>query len=316
MRSVREIIKEACVRVNLVPRRQAVPGDIMENAYLLLQGVVSKYNNDNLLVWTQNSIMLKNSEFIHIYEDSDTLKGDNNMYFDNVDELNLYVLSQEDVDNDVWAMIKSNTNAFYSVVALSNDTYAWVGHAITQDSFNTQRIQQMQNYCKMQHVYMHNVAKINSLYMTSLANTQYKEYYKLDFVDHTDFDKYTVSSPVFTYTPKSENEWLIQIKPAVSRQQYRIKMNYNESVEFDLDTDLFIPDNYIELLIVALAHKLALQYPRLNDAQMSRLENDVKVLVDNVRTPRASDRILTRSDYFDNDYAVSQYDLLTGRGML
>ena len=92
-------------------------------------------------------------------------------------------------------------------------------------------------------------------------------------------------------------------------------MNYNESVEFDIDSDLYIPDNYVELLIVALAHKLALQYPRLDDAHMQRLENEVRVLVDNVRTPRSSDRMLVREDYFANEYATSQYDLLTGRGM-
>ena len=46
--NVREIIKEACCRVNITPRRQAVPGDIMENAYRLLKGIVAKYNSDNL----------------------------------------------------------------------------------------------------------------------------------------------------------------------------------------------------------------------------------------------------------------------------
>ena len=68
MQSVREIIKEACARINLVPRRQAVPGDILENAYKLLKGVVNKYNFDNLLNWTQNSIIVPNSNLIHFYD--------------------------------------------------------------------------------------------------------------------------------------------------------------------------------------------------------------------------------------------------------
>ena len=51
--NIREIIKEAVTRVNLVPRRQAVPGDLVETAFRLLKGIVAKYNNDNLLNFTQ-----------------------------------------------------------------------------------------------------------------------------------------------------------------------------------------------------------------------------------------------------------------------
>lgn len=316
MKSVREIIKEACVRINLVPRRQAIPGDIMQNAYLLLQGIVSKYNNDNLLAWTQNNIMLQNHELIHIYDTSDVLKGEYNLYFDTADELHNYEVTEDDYNNDVWAIVKDSPNVLFKVTPVgtpSGTVYAWQGAPVHEPY--PQRYQEMKRYESMEHVQVRNVAKINSLYMTSVANQPYNEMYKLDFVNHTDFDKYSVSSPVFTYTQKSENEWLIQLKPVTASQNYRIKMNYNESVEFDIDSDLYIPDNYVELLIVALAHKLALQYPRLDDAHMQRLENEVRVLVDNVRTPKASDRMLVRDDYFANEYATSQYDLLTGRGM-
>ena len=312
MKSVREIIKEACVRINLVPRRQAIPGDIMENAYLLLQGIVSKYNNDNLLAWTQNNIMLQNHELIHIYDTTDVLKGEYNLYFDTADELHNYELTEEDFENDVWAIVKDSPNVLFKVMQVGT-VYTWQGVPVYEPY--PQRYQEMKRYESMEHVQVRNVAKINSLYMTSVANQPYNEMYKLDFVNHTDFDKYSVSSPVFTYTQKSENEWLIQLKPVTASQNYRIKLNYNESVEFDIDSDLYIPDNYVELLIVALAHKLALQYPRLDDAHMQRLENEVRVLVDNVRTPKASDRMLVRDDYFANEYATSQYDLLTGRGM-
>ena len=312
MKSVREIIKESCVRINLATRRQAVRGDIMENAYRLLKGIVAKYNYDNLLAWTQNNIILQNHELIHIFDESDVLKGEHNLYFANADELHNYELTEEDFDNDVWAIVKDSPNVLFKVLQVGT-VYTWQGVPVHEPY--PQRYHEMKRYESMEHVQVRNVAKINSLYMTSVANQPYNEMYKLDFVNHTDFDKYSVSSPVFTYTQKSENEWLIQLKPVTASQNYRIKMNYNESVEFDIDSDLYIPDNYVELLIVALAHKLALQYPRLDDAYTQRLENEVRVLVDNVRTPKASDRMLVRDDYFANEYATSQYDLLTGRGM-
>lgn len=307
--TIRDIINEACVRINLTPRRQAPAGDIVENAFRLLKGIVAKYNNDNLLAWTQNSLILNNSELIHIYDESDVLKGEYNMYFDTLDEMNNYTLSEEDYNNDVWAIVKEQPNVYYTVT--SDNT--WQQH----DANTSQRYQEMKRYETMQHVQIRDVAKIDSIYLVTNSNEPYKEHYKLSFVPHADFDRYVNTANVFTYTQKSEGEWLVQIKPNVAKMHYRLKLNYNEAIEFDINSDMFIPDNYIELLIVALAHKLALQYPRLDDAHMQRLENEVRVLVDNVRTPRASDRMLTRADYFvDGNFNLSQLELMGGYGII
>ena len=307
MNNVREIIKESCCRVNITPRRQAVPGDIMENAYRLLKGIVAKYNSDNLLAWTQNNIILQNHELIHIFDESDVLKGEFNKYFNTLDELNSYPLTEEDYDNNVWAIVKGQDG--YWAPLPHSGSYLWSYYTNVE---NNQRYQEMRRYESMEHVQVRDVAKIDSLYLISNSNQPYKEHYKLQFASHSDFDKYINTANVFTYTQKSEGEWLIQLKPNVAKQNYRIKLNYNEAMEFDLDSDLYIPDNYVELLIVALAHKLALQYPRLDDAQMARLEKEVQVLVDNVRTPKASDRILQRDDYFGVDGNMSQSELMSG----
>lgn len=311
--NVREIIKEACCRVNITPRRQAVPGDIMENAYRLLNGIVAKYNSDNLLAWTQNNIILQNHELIHIFDESDVLKGEHNLYFANADELHNYKVTEEDYKNDVWAIVKDSPNVLYNVIGVGTTevtVYTWKGVPVPEPY--PQRYQEMKRYESMEHVQVRDVAKIDSLYLISNTNQPYREHYKLEFASHSDFDKYINTANVFTYTQKSEGEWLIQLKPNVAKQNYRLKLNYNEAMEFDIDSDLYIPDNYVELLIVALAHKLALQYPRLDDAQMTRLENEVRVLVDNVRTPRASDRILQRDDYFGVTGNMSQSELMSG----
>lgn len=313
MNNVREIIKESCCRVNIVPRRQAVPGDIMENAYRLLKGIVAKYNSDNLLAWTQNNIILQNHELIHIFDESDVLKGEHNLYFANADELHNYEVTEDDYNNDVWAILADHPTALYSVMPVgtpSGTVYTWYGFQVKEPY--PQRYQEMKRYESMEHVQVRDVAKIDSLYLISNTNQPYREHYKLEFASHSDFDKYINTANVFTYTQKSEGEWLIQLKPNVAKQNYRLKLNYNEAMEFDLDSDLYIPDNYVELLIVALAHKLALQYPRLDDAQMNRLENEVRVLVDNVRTPKASDRILQRDDYFGVTGNMSQSELMSG----
>ncbi len=315
--SVREIIKEACTRINLVPRKQAVPGDILENGYKLLKGVADKYNKDNLLSWTQNSLMLPNVSLIHVYDQTDILKGDHNLYFDNSLELNEYEseLTQEDVENDTWAILKDHPNVYYTVMPVATHAgtiYTWVGHPANEPY--PQRYQEMLRYQSMYHVQIRDVDKINSIYVVSPSNEEYREITKLDFVNHTDYDRFGNNTKTFTYTQKSQGEWLIEIKPVVARQSkpYRLKFNYNEGIKFDLDSELYIPDNYIELLIVATAHKLALMYPRLDEAQMNRLQTEVSVLVDNVKTPNAVDRMILREDYWRCPRRMTQQELLSG----
>ena len=309
--NVREIIKEATSRINLVPRKQAVPGDILETAYQLLRGIVSKYNSDNLLNFTQNSVIVKNTEVTHIYDESDFVKGNNNMYFEVAAGVYNYTPTSEDYRNEVWAMAKDTPNLVYIVYSPSANVYAW--HPQEIHDHMLPRIQHMEESLKMNHVCVRDVAKINSVYVITPSETPYTIRKELDFVPASKFDSYLNAAPVYTVVEKSEGEWLVKIKPGIAILDRRLKINYNEAIEFDVDSDLYIPDNYTELLIVALAHKLALQFPRLDDAHMQRLENEVRILVDNVRTPKAITRQIVRSDYFDNDYhTATPSELLTG----
>lgn len=305
--TVREIIIEAATRVNLAPQRNPYSG-VTENAFRLLKGIISKYNNDNLLVWTQNSIIVPKSNLVHLYNESDYLKGEYNLYFDTVNELNAYTLTEEDYNNKVWAIVKSNPTVYYTVSQSDND-YTWeLNNAVEPFS---QRYQEMKRYEAMTHLQVRDVSKINSIYVISNSNEPYREHYKLDFVNHTDYDKFSNTSRIYTYTPKSEGEWLIEIKPYIFGGSQRLKINYNEAFDIDLNSDLYIPDNYVELLIVALAHKLSLMYPRLDESQMNRLQQEVATMVDNIRVPRSEDRVLLRHDYWDNDYTMTQHDLMS-----
>lgn len=311
---VKEIILEAAVRVNLAPQRNPYP-TVVENGFRLLKGIVNKYNADNLLNWTQNSVIIPKSNLIHIYDNTDYLKGKYNLYFDNADELNSYPLSEDDYNHDVWAILKDHPNVLYRVISVGTPTgtvYTWTGFTPTEPF--PQRYQEMKRYEAMTHVQVRDVAKINSIYVISNNGQPYKEHYSLDFINHTDFDKFTNTSRVFTYTQKSEGEWLIELKPLFYTGDYRLKLNYNEAITFDegINTEWFIPDNYIELLIVALAHKLALEFPRVDEAQMTRLQNEVSVLVDNVRTPKSVERTLLRKNYWDGYGRMSQSQLLSG----
>lgn len=309
--NIREIIKESTVRVNIVPRRQAVTGDIMETAFRLLKGIVAKYNSDNLLNFTRNSVLVKNSEVTHIYDETDFVKGKNNMYFEVAAGVYNYTPSSEDYENEVWAMAKDTPNIVYIVYSPAVDVYAWRAQEIHDHMLP--RIQQMEAYLKMNHVCVRDVAKINSVMVVTAPDKPYDTYRELEFVPSDKFDSYLNGSLIYTVIEKSEGEWILKVKPCVTDLDCRLKINYNEAIDFDIDSDLFIPDNYTELLIVALAHKLALQYPRLDEAQMNRLQLEVQTLVDNVRTPKSMTRMVLRNqyDYFD-DRKMTQSELMSG----
>jgi len=310
---VRSIIREAVTRINLTPRKQAISGDILETAYRLLKGIVAKYNSDNLLSFTQNSILVRNTEFTHFYDETDFIAGKNNLYFETTDALLAYTVTEEDYNNGVWAMAKDAPNSVFIVFKPAQDVYDWHQQTI-QDEYNP-RIQQMRAYMNMNHVCLRDVAKINSVYVVTDVGQPYKLYFELRFIPANEFDNYANDANVFTVTEKSEGEWVMQVKPGVYRlTDRRLKVNYNEAIDFDLDSDLYIPDNYVELLIVALAHKLALQYPRLDDAQMQRLQLEVQTLVDNVRTPKSITRMVLRNqyDYGNLNHTMTQAELMAG----
>lgn len=311
---VKEIITEAAVRVNLAPQRNPYP-TVVENGFRLLKGIVNKYNADNLLNWTQNSVIIPKSNLIHIYDNTDYLKGKYNLYFNTFAERDNYELTEEDEKNNVWCIVKESPNTVFRVTSVqSQDEVEYVWYGFEPNEPYSQRYQEMKRYEAMTHVQVRDVAKINSIYVISNNGQPYKEHYSLNFVNHTDFDKFTNTSRVFTYTQKSEGEWLIELKPLFFTGDYRLKLNYNEAIVFDEDinTEWFIPDNYVELLIVALAHKLALEFPRIDEAQMQRLQNEVAVLVDNVRTPKSVERNLLRKNYWENYHTLTQSQLLSG----
>lgn len=307
---VRTIITEALSRANIVPRRQPAPGDLVMTACNLLQGIISTYNKDNYLSFTQASLDLPSRRYIHIYGEEDTLKGENNMYFDDADQLSAYELNEEDYDNNVWAMINDGQHltVIYTVMRIgtpSGPVYQWQPHV--QDGFNP-RYQQMKLYCECYHVQVPNVMKLNSL-MVNRGDVY--GMLQLNFAPYSEFDAYVNSDLYWTWNDYAEGEWLIEVKPLVASQSNKLRLRYNKGFYIDLNSDIRIPDNYLELLIVSLTHKLALKFPRLDDAQMIRLENEVKNMLSNVKTPKADAKMVVRENHWDRGYNAT--DVLQGR---
>lgn len=304
---VRTLITEALSRANVVPRRQAAPGYQMETGLALLQGIVSKYNNDNYLAFTQSSLDLPSRKLIHIYDEVNTMLGENNLYFKTLDEMNAYEITEDDYENKVWAYLDDGEHVdfIYNITQPVQGVFVWVPHG-GQD-FNA-RYQQMRKYAEAYHIKVADVCKLNTL---CVNRGDVYGMLKLSFLPRQDFDSYVNSDLFWTFTGLAEGEWLIEVKPLVASSSIKLRLDYNRGFKVDMDTDIRIPDAYLELLTVALTHKLALKYPRLDDAQMSRLENEVKVMLDNVRTPKADVKLVKRETDYERGF--NAHDVLAGR---
>ncbi len=311
MYSVKEIIREAAIRVNLGRRNQGMNDGLEETGFRLLKGIINRYNNDDLMAFTQNAMTVKNSQIIHIYDEIDSLKGENNLYFDNADELNEYEPTEEDRENDVWAILKDHPNVIYRVMGVMTDqgvVYTWYGTPVKNGQYN-QRYSEMKAYESMEHVKIRNMAKINTIYLVNQGDQQLA--YELKFVPKQKMDDFVRTAPVYTFVQKSETEWIIYLKPYTASLKYDVKINYNEGIDVDINDDLYIPDAYTELLIVSLAYKLALQFPRLDANQMDRLQQDMRTMIENVRTPKADVKGVLRNNGYGYD-KLTQDQLMSG----
>lgn len=309
---IRTIITESLSRANIVPRRQPAPGDLVQSAYNLLQGVINQFNNDNYLAFTQRQISLPCKKLIHIYDEDDTLAGENNLYFNTPEDLSGYTITEEDYHNNVWAMVNDgqHDNVLYTIISISTPggvQYQWVGHP-NPDEFNT-RYQGMKRYIESYHIHVKGVAKLNTLMIA--IPTAGAEAVKLAFVPRSDFDRYYRNELAWTFSQFAEGEWLIETKSYALAGSNKLRLDYNEAVRFDLDTDLRVPDAYLELLTVALTYKLAVKYPRMDDTKVANLAAELQTMIDNVSAPKADVKLVKRDSYDVNDYTY--WGVVSGR---
>lgn len=284
---IRTLIREALSRSNVVPRKQPAPGDLMESGLKLLKGIVSNFNNDNYLAFTQQGLTLPARQVIHIYDKEDTMVGDYNKVFPTLGILMAYTITEEDFENGLEAIAKDTPGKKFRVIMVGTELQWFEENA---DEFDP-RYQQMRRYADAYHVKVPGVAKLNTL---NIDRNQPYGMLKLNFIPRGDFYSQPNGDLVWTFRELAQGEWEIEVKPYIVSNAIKLKLDYNRAIEFDFDTDLRIPDAYIELLTVALTHSLAVKYPRMDDAHVARLADDVKVMLENVRTPKADQREVRR----------------------
>lgn len=136
------------------------------------------------------------------------------------------------------------------------------------------------------------------------------DYEELQFVAFEEFASRGYGDYVFSWQPISDTFGNIYLKERVVHMAKPLRVCYNIKWSFDLNSELFVPDQYIELFTVALTHKLALTYPRISAEQVTLLKAELDDMIENVKVTTRANKFITRTP---KRYGFNYNDYVTGR---
>lgn len=138
-----------------------------------------------------------------------------------------------------------------------------------------------------------NIQQINKVYWRAKQPNDAVNYIELSFASPSDFDAYPSGSGVYTWQPINDRQIVLKLKllPDVRTE---IKVNYNRKWVFDLDSELRIPEQYEELFIVALTHKLAVSFPRISTEQVQLIKSELDDIKSNIMKSTRAIKYLQR----------------------
>lgn len=153
-----------------------------------------------------------------------------------------------------------------------------------------------------------NIQKVSKVYWRSKEPQDLGSYAELSFASPDDFDAYPTGSGVYTWQPLNDLQVMFKTK-LLPDTRIELKLYYNKKWNFDLNSELRIPEQYSELFITALTYKLANTFPRLNTEQVTKLKVDLDDMIKNVKTSTRAVKYLSRRP----TYGLNRADFISGR---
>ena len=104
------------------------------------------------------------------------------------------------------------------------------------------------------------------------------------------FDSYSDRDFVYNARQVSADKWLLQIKRCCINEE--LTVIYNEALECEMNTEYYAPDEYQELLILALMSKLLTVYVRSDGAMKEQVDRELNQIVDNIRSKQSNLKLI------------------------
>lgn len=297
--SVRDLIVNSLDETGLCSRNQPAPANIVISALQLLKKRAAQYSNTHLLQFTRKEIdidVLKHEFIVGEYEVTEDYEG-LVIFVNSYETLN--DMNPEEYTSKI-VCAKDNQQC-YEARQTTASTFEWrsVGHA-----------NELKDVFEMVPDYeIKNLQEITKAYVKP-KNSESYDWSDLDFIAYEDFYQHGLSSQIYSVLPLTDKCAKVILKKSFALQQFKLKLIYNESFDFDIDTVLNIPKQFVALFNSALVYDLSVAYPRLSENTVAIIKARLDELEQNVRRSSSVNKFIGR-DY--QKRSCTYGDFLAGR---
>lgn len=281
--TIRDIIVNALDEARLVNRNQPVPANMFVSAYTLLQKRLNQYSNTNLLSFVRKEIDVTPKT-------ESTLIGERSLKDDYVLDANFWIADKvEDLPEptvDLWQYTPHGQALVDEEILYvsrykntpSSWAYKWTKLCDSKD---------WDGWYSLPDVEVSNIQNVVKCYK-KYGN----EWIELRFVAYEDFYQYANNSEVYTILPIADDSLRLIVKTSDIGKE--LKLMYNEHFDYNQDSELRIPQQYVSLFTTGLVYDLALQFPRLSDNTVALLKSRLDEMEANVRTSSSVNKFIAR----------------------
>lgn len=272
--TVRDIIVNALDEAGLVNRNQPAPGNMVESAYNLFSRRIDEYSNTNYLSFTRKEVDVDITK-------EQMILGEGELTEDAEDNV-LFCINELDKPNPALVEVGIYLYLTEDKVCYQAIDSEWV-------SVPNNKVWELEY-----DVYVPNLQEVVACYDD--GNNE------LNFVSYEDWYGYDCSQ-IYSVLPIDD------CNMKLFTHQKQVKVIYNESFDFDLNSVLRIPKQFISLFTTGLTYDLSVKYPRLSDNTIARIFDRLDKLEKNVRRSSAKNKFLGRKP---NTYCNTYSNFIQG----
>lgn len=116
----------------------------------------------------------------------------------------------------------------------------------------------------------------------------------MNFIAFESFYSNAYNDFVVSWQPVGVNQFALYFKPRFLSQGPECKLIYNVEMHFQDGDTVNLPTPYVELITRALAYKMAVKWPRVDDSKRASLKSEADDLEKSLSATNASMSIITR----------------------
>ena len=284
--SVRDLIVNSLDETGLCSRNQPAPANIVVSALQLLKKRAAQYSNTHLLQFTRKEIdidVLKHEFIVGEYEVTEDYDG-LVIFVNSYETINDMDPSSDEYTNKI--VCAKDNQLCYEARHTNASTFEWrsVGHANERKDV----FEMVPDY------EIKNLQEITNAYIKPKASESY-DWSELNFIAYEDFYQYGLSTQIYSVLPLTDKCAKVLLKKSFALQQFTLKLIYNESFDFDIDTVFNIPKQFVALFNAALVYDLSVAYPRLSENTVAIIKARLDELEQNVRRSSSVNKFIRKS---------------------